>query len=268
MSTEASHLSPLKVRQMGFVFAESIPKHWLDNNAYKTHLLNSLTLFLPDVEHYLNRTIKKAQPQINDPALKIQTQGFVGQEGQHAKQHGKFWQNLQQQGYTIAPFLKTVKTLLHRVEQLSSLSLNLAIGAGLEHLTTLMASLALEEDFLDHAEPTMKELFEWHAIEEIEHRSVVFDVFQAVSKNYFFRLLGLIISHILVLGMLNAGVFILLWQDKKLFDWQVWQNAAQFWLFKDKFLFKAARNAGEYIKPNFHPSHRDFAIALPSQVWN
>lgn len=62
--------------------------------------------------------------------------------------------------------------------------MNLAIIAGFEHLTTLFAEFALETDFLAEAEPKLRELFEWHGAEEIEHKSVAYDVFQNATDSY------------------------------------------------------------------------------------
>lgn len=251
-SSLSSHPS---VRSPDFALPEQLDRYWLGNCPFKTHLLNSLTLLLPEVEHHLIRSVKRALPQIQQPLLQQQVRLFSGQEGQHAAQHGKLWQLLRQQGYSIDAHVQQVNQLLaHELEPRCSLGLNLAIGAGLEHLTTLMARLALEEHLLAEAEPSLRDLFEWHAIEEIEHRTVVYDVLQTVTSSYGIRLLGLIISHVLVLGLLNVGVIRLLAQDRKLLDKQVWRAMLQFWLTKDRFLFKALVNAWRYCQPNFHPA--------------
>lgn len=107
------------------------------------------------------------------------------------------------------------------------------------------------------AEPRLRKLFEWHGAEEIEHKSVAYDVLQNATNNYSLRLLGMLISHSLILVLLNLGLLILLYQDKKILDRKVWQEMIQFWFIKDKFLFRGLRNSLDYSKKKFHPSQKD-----------
>lgn len=258
---DRSFLLPGSRQSVNFQFPEHIDRYWLGSGAFRTHLLNSATLLLPDVERYLIRTIKQAAPLIEQPLLQQQLQAFIGQEAQHATQHRKFWHNLCQQGYRIDRYLRWLRRILFAgLERHAGFRLNLAISAGLEHLTTLMAVVALEQKVLATAEPQMRELFEWHAAEEIEHRAVVYDVLQAVTANYALRLIGLVISHILVLGMLNLGLLLLLWRDRKLIDPTVWRDAIQFWLLKERFLLRTLQHAFSYCKPSFNPAHQSYTL--------
>jgi predicted metal-dependent hydrolase len=124
-------------------------------------------------------------------------------------------------------------------------------------LTTLFAEFTLDKDYLTEAEPRLKKLFEWHSAEEIEHKSVAYNVLQNATNSYQLRLLGMLISHILILSLLNLGLLMLLYQDKKLLDRKVWQEMLQFWFIKEKLLLRGLRNSLDYSKKNFHPSQRD-----------
>ena len=248
----------IQIRPIHFDFPDQISKYWLGNSPYKTHLLNSLTLLLPDVERYINQTVKQQLPQIQAAQLRQDVRAFTAQEAQHASQHTKFWENLRHQGYPIESYLRLVRWVLFQgfVRHLS-LPTNLAIVAGLEHLTSLMAEIALREDFLAPAEPQLRALFEWHAAEEIEHQTVAYDVLQSATTSYPIRLLGLVVSHVALLGLINWGTVILLHQDKKWGDRQVWQDLMQFWFFKEKLFFRAIISGLHYARPAFHPSQKD-----------
>lgn len=250
--------SAIQIRPIHFDFPDQISRYWLGNSSYRTHLLNSLTLLLPDVERYINQTVKQQLPQIQASQLRREVRAFIAQEAQHANQHSKFWEHLRQQGYAIDPFLSLVRAvLLNGLAQRLDLRLNLAIVAGLEHLTSLLAEIALREDFLAPAEPQLKALFEWHAAEEIEHQTVAYDVLQAASQNYLLRLLGLVISNVVVLGLMNWGIFVLLQQDKKWSDRRVWQELIQVWFFQEKLLPRAIISSLRYDQPAFHPSQKN-----------
>ena len=250
--------SKIQVRPIHFRFPDTIERYWLGDSAYNTHLLNSLTLLLPDIERYINQTIKQQLPQLTNPQLRQQTRAFIAQEAQHASQHTHFWHNLRQQGYRFEKFVSVAQWIwFDALTPRLSLTLNLAIVAGLEHLTSLMAEIALVENFLDSAEPNLKALFEWHAAEEIEHQAVAFDVLQSATRNYGLRLLGLVISNFLVLALMNWGTVLLLHQDKKRGDRCVWGDLISFWFIKEKLFFKALASAFRYAKPNFHPTQKD-----------
>lgn len=252
-------ISPqIKVRKADFEFPRQIDKYWFGNSAFKTHLLNSLTLLLPDLEQYIIRNITRQLKEINYPYLKQEVRAFISQEGQHSLQHTKFWDNLRSCGYEIDSYINWVRNSLFKtLERRLNLNLNLAIIAGIEHLTTLVAEIALEKEFMTAAEPKLRELFEWHALEEIEHKSVAFDVLQSATNSYPVRIVGMLIANILVLSCLNFGVAMLLYQDKKLLDKKVWQESSQFWFTREKFLSRAFLHSIEYLKKDFHPDQRN-----------
>lgn len=258
-----SIIPQIKVRRNNFKFSEDINRYWCGNSPFKTHLLNSFTLFLPDVEQYLIRTVRQRLNSLDEPLLKQEALAFIGQEAQHSIQHTKFWDNLRASGYKIDTYLQMVQAVFFQVlEHRLSLPLNLAIGAAGEHLTTLFAAVVLEEDFLAEAEPNLRNLFEWHAAEELEHKSVVFDVLQNTNSSYLLRLVGLVVSHLLVFGFLNLGLAMLLYQDKQLFDRHVWQEMFRFWFLKEKLLPRAWLNCLTYCQKNFHPSQTDHLFLL------
>lgn len=58
--------------------------------------------------------------------------------------------------------------------------------AAIEHYTAFLGDWVLNADALDRrgADPTMLDLLRWHGAEEVEHRSVAFDLFMHVDGNY------------------------------------------------------------------------------------
>ena len=248
-------MSKIEIRRLNFDFSANTERYWFKQSVFKTHLFNSITILIPEIEKYLILNVKKRINFIDNPQLKQQAQAFICQEGQHLHQHTKFWNILHASGYKFDTYLRCEQTILFDIlERQISLNLNLAIAAGIEHLTTLMAEFVLETDLFAEAEPELKQLFEWHALEEIEHKTVLYDVLQNATKNYFLRQVGMFIAHILILSLLNLGLAILLYQDRKLFDRKVWQELIEFWITKDKFLYKALFNARNYLRKDFHPS--------------
>jgi predicted metal-dependent hydrolase len=251
-------MSKIEVRRLNFNFSANTQRYWFNQSVFKTHLFNSFTIFIPEIEKYLILNVKKRINFLDNPQLKQEAQAFICQEGQHSYQHTKFWNNLRASGYKFDTYLRWVQTILFDIlERQMSLNFNLAIAAGIEHLTTLIAEFALETDLFAEAEPKLKQLFEWHALEELEHKTVLYDVLQNATNNYLLRQLGMFLAHILILLFLNLGLAMLLYQDRKLFERKVWQEFIEFWLTKDKFLYKALFNARDYLRKDFHPSQKD-----------
>lgn len=256
-------MSQITVRRLNFNFSQDIEKYWLNQSAFKTHLFNSLTISVTDIEKYLILNVKKRISLIANPQLKQEAQAFIGQETQHSLQHTKFWANLRYLGYEFDTHLSWLRWILFNIlERRMSTNLNLAISAGIEHLTILIAEFILEDNSLAEADPQLKKLFEWHAVEEIEHKTVLFDVLQNATKNYLLRILGMLIAYILVFSFLNLGLIILLYQDKKLLDKKVWWEFIKFWITKDKFLYKALLSATDYLRKDFHPTQKDHLFLI------
>ncbi len=60
--------------------------------------------------------------------------------------------------------------------------MQLAATVVLEHITAMFAAGSMRNPrWMDGADPAMAELWNWHAIEETEHKSVAYDVFLAVG---------------------------------------------------------------------------------------
>jgi len=251
-------MSKITVRQMNFDFPEQLERYWHGNSPFKTHFFNSITLLFPDGEQFMLRTVKRQLKQIDNPQLKQEASAFIGQEAQHAVQHEKFWDKLRQQGYQFDSYLRFLRFILFNIcENWLNTEFKLAMIAGVEHFTNVIAELILQEELFAEAEPKLKELFEWHSAEEIEHKTVAYDVFQNVTKSYPIRLIGMLLAYTFVLGFVNLGLIMMLHQDKKLLNIKVWQEMVQFLFIKEKFVFRVFLNSLEYLRKNFHPSQKD-----------
>ncbi|HBC55987.1 MAG TPA: metal-dependent hydrolase, partial [Gammaproteobacteria bacterium] len=90
-----------------------------------------------------------------------------------------------------------------------------AVTVALEHITAIGANVLLQNPILmQDVEPKYKELWYWHAVEESEHKAVAFDVFQAVSGNYWLRILPLVVMTITFIPSIVVLQLISLRRDK------------------------------------------------------
>ncbi|MEO8875374.1 MAG: metal-dependent hydrolase, partial [Polyangiaceae bacterium] len=201
------------------------------------------------VNHYL--------PQIEDAALRERVKGFFGQEGRHAKEHERAFRLLEEQGYDIQSFLEFYDRVgFGLIEKVVPKKLSLATTVALEHYTAILAEHALATDLLDKADPRMRALLSWHAAEEIEHRSVAFDVLKEVDPSYAWRIAGMAMGTACLVGFWVIATGSLLRQETELpksklrrdfsFGAGRMRKHLPFW-----------RGLREYLRPSFHPADHD-----------
>ncbi len=186
----------IPVREMPFEFGGHVPCVWdesIPERCYKTHALSLEVAFL---EPYFIATIKEAAERVADEELAERAIAFCGQEANHSRQHTHFNRTLKQSGYPgLEKYEKQIQRSLVRSRQEHSLAYRLAYTAGFEALTLASAERLFEKDLLhvlDKAPPSLVAMWVWHAVEEVEHKSVAFEMFQAVHGGYALRCRGLL----------------------------------------------------------------------------
>jgi len=195
-STQDSHShvgshQPIVIRQMDFDFPDDIDPVVVAGNPEESYLMIGLSLLLPYLEPYLIRTMKEAKKQIRDPKLLDDLERFSAQEGQHYRQHMRFNDSIRLQGFEKLEGLeKKLAADYKGFTKNRSLQFNLAYAEGFEALTTASARFSFEREAEQDILPAVSDLFQWHLLEELEHRTVAFDVYEHVCGGYFYRIVA------------------------------------------------------------------------------
>lgn len=181
----------ITVRQMDFGIPESIDPLVMPGEPEWSYFTVALSLLLPYLEPYLIHTMKRAKAHIRDPDLLADLAQFTGQEGQHYRQHILFNDAVRGYGFTrLNGFESELKSDYERFTRTKSLRWNLAYAEGFEALTTAVARYSFEMGFNAALEPrAVRNLWSWHLVEEVEHRTVAFDVYDGLYGSYGYRLL-------------------------------------------------------------------------------
>ncbi len=178
------------IRKMPFEFPEDIEPHWNPEKPEWSHMVNGASLAMPYLEPYLIRTMRKAIEKMGCEVLKKEVKSYIGQEGQHYQQHRKFNDILIASGY---PELKDIEAQMKadfdNFEKNRSLKFNLAYACGFETMALSIGHwLVKDREYLFAGSDTrVASLILWHFVEEIEHKNVAFDAYQAVYGHYFYR---------------------------------------------------------------------------------
>jgi hypothetical protein len=238
-------------------FDDEIPRYWCNDSAFMTHMLNTYTLLIPDNESYYIRHLSNCSKEISNPDLVDKLHAFCRQEAQHGIGHKAYWRNLDKLGIDYRGFVRAVGWFNYKLlEPVIPRGLHLANIACIEHINAFLGNLFLKRNMLGNSNPKMKLLFNWHFAEEIEHKSVAFDVYEDLYGSYLLRIAGALLVIPLFYVINTGGTLYLLWQDKRLFRFDTWRDYCSF-LFKEGALVHTLANLLAYLKPGFNPSQKN-----------
>jgi uncharacterized protein len=184
----------MKVRKPDYDFTSTAPL-WCKEHPEFAQRTNLGSLSLPYLEPYLNLVMRQAQAKLgpNHP-LNRDIGLFCKQEANHYLQHGAFNQTLHRAGYQkVGEIEARFKEHFERLLREKSLKYNCAYTLGFETLGPISSIIWFEhnDELVRNADPKVVEMWKWHHAEELEHRTVAYDVYQALYGDYFGRVYGL-----------------------------------------------------------------------------
>lgn len=195
--------------------AVSVHPHYTDATLI-SHFLTALSITFPQGERFFVETVRNVREQIKDPQLQADIAGFIGQEAHHAQAHEQFNHAVQSTQYNLKKYDAAFEKEMLRLRTLTQRR-QLAATVALEHFTALMAGYMLKypEFMFKGLSSNMKQLWLWHAVEEIEHKHVAFDVYQSIFNNLAQRRRSM---RTITIGFISSTMLMtadLLWQDRK-----------------------------------------------------
>ncbi|WP_084336649.1 metal-dependent hydrolase [Actinomadura oligospora] len=219
---------PIRPRRVVFDWS-STPLHWIPGDPVATHIINSFHIVLPEGEKWFIQAVRDARPHLRDETLLEEIRGFIGQEMVHARSHqGVLDQILEANGIDTERITRQMAAGNAQrpadMEKLKArsprswrrrLRFELAAVSSIEHYTAVLGQWIMDNRRLDEAgvDPTMLDLLRWHGAEEVEHRSVVFDTYQAMGGRYPMRVAAWVVSLFFLYWALIGGSLYLLRQD-------------------------------------------------------
>ncbi len=234
------------------------PRYWLGGDPFATHMFNALSMTFPEGEAFFVSSVRKLRDHVSDETLKAQVRGFLAQESFHRREHDAFNDWLRASGIPVDRYYAEVKVLLDRPRKRATPLMQLAITCALEHLTATMAEAWLTTPTLrDGAHESVRPLWTWHAMEELDHKAVAFDVYRAAGGTYPMRVGALIGATAFIIAQVSSMQLRMLAQDRKLTDvsglargvWDFWGPRGHFARLMPAYV--------RYFKPGFHPWQHD-----------
>jgi len=248
----------LEVRNLEFNLDKQLSGDWLDGCPFKTAFFNALSMSFPAGERFFIVSVRAFKDDINDVKLSKEMEGFFGQEGVHSREHRLYNRKLcELRGYDLVRMEKRTEKLVEIANKRISTKGRLAMTCGAEHLTAILADKFLNGWMLENAQPDLKKLWLWHSAEELEHKSVAFDVYTEISGDYRVRRITLRLFTILFLRDLLLNTCHMLNKDKILWKWSTIASGFKFIFGKGGILREMRSDYLKYFDPNFHPWNND-----------
>ncbi|EFV12647.1 metal-dependent hydrolase [Segniliparus rugosus] len=268
-----------KVRRIRFPFGEPQPikRHFADGgDIAHSHLLAFFSFIFPPGEEFFIRSVRRYSDQIADPVLKKRVAGFIGQEAVHGQQHRELNDKLVELGYRYRETIEKVGSAAKAGEQLLEakypfkrlrllwLTALAATAAG-EHYTAVLATRLFTRPEIQ-AMATDTEVFNllhWHAYEELEHKSVAFDVYRAVGGPEWLRIAVMQVVSAAAVPMCALAIwFGVLTSDPygRRHLLRVFKEGIA--LLRGPIAGGLRKEAKPYLRRGFHPDHIDTAPLL------
>lgn len=238
-----------------FKLDSDIPKYWLDGDAFKSRFFDAMSILFPEGEKFFIVCVRDYRDQVTDPKLKAEVKDFIYQEGQHGIVHTQFNDRLKEQGIDVDRVLEKQNEIMFGFfRKHFPRTFTLGQTAAAEHMTALMAHGFFSGGVMDKADPRIRAMYAWHAVEEIEHKAVAYDVLTQVAKaSYLTRIL----SFMLVTFTFPFHVFMIMNHMFKVDGvknrFSVWAKGL-WWLYGWGGLFpRLVPHYLAYFLPGFHP---------------
>lgn len=257
-TAQARSREPVRPRRMHFDFDSVDERFWFDGNGLITATLSALSATFPLGEKEFVRSVMHYRDEITDPVLREQMVGFAAQEGQHAYQHRLANAWLDEMGFDASAVERAVEKNIARHVASSPPPVHLASTVVLEHITAILAEYMLTHDEVTEVMPEpVRELLAWHAVEEIEHKAVAFDVFEAVSGDRnLLRRVGALTTIFFILNQIAHTASALRALNHRP-TVREWLGAAKFYFGPEGLITKVARPYRDFFRADFHPWDHD-----------
>ena len=171
------------VRPLRFDLTGNNPPNpvWSQSSPDFAIFINALGIHVPYFERFLVRTMRAFRGEINDEKLLSDLKRIIGQEAHHAYNFVD-WTRAMSARYPGLDALDKNASRYFEAADRHGKKFRVGFTAGYETFTFLGGMIILDryEELMADADPTIRALWVWHQVEEVEHGSVAFDFYKAL----------------------------------------------------------------------------------------
>jgi len=262
----AARASYPRTRRVRFRFADGpIGKYFVDDDIVFSHFVAGLSGGFPPGEESFIRSVRRFADQISDPGLRKRVAGFIGQESTHGQEHRRLNGRLIEMGYRVGWYdRRSVIRAQKWFEQKVHGHTHLAMTAAAEHYTAVLAERVLTSDELQAlpGDPEVWNLINWHALEELEHKSVAFDVYRATGGSETRRIAVMAAMMALTLPFVLSSLAVSVACDRDARRRPLRLARETHRLLTGPLFRGLTPKLAQYLRPGFHPDDIDTTALL------
>jgi predicted metal-dependent hydrolase len=269
--SEAAASQTIVPRRIQLDYPASTAADWTPAKPEFACAANAVSLLMPSVEPYFVRSIRTALPLLDDGGhhqLGQRAARYVEQESLHHRQHVRFNRIVLAAHPAARPVERLARKLYGSLERTGSPAFNLAVASASETMAYSAARWAASRrlELFTGADEVTSTLFLWHLAEEVEHKSVAWDVHWALCRHrprarrrY---VVAMVTALALMVMLVVAGTTVLLAGRRRLHHPLAWIRLTRWSI---GFAFELLTNLVMSLLPGHHPDH----LADPTwyQTW-
>jgi predicted metal-dependent hydrolase len=241
----------------------SKPIDWCDDDPVLTEFFHALSITFPAGETFFIDSVLHYAPVIKakHPKLFADVDMFFKQEAAHTFVHEKWNERIEAEfGHPMDDIDAEIEEKLQGVRKGMSPINQLAVTACLEHFTAGLGHLLIGspqgQELLTKFKEPQRSMWMWHAVEEIEHKKVAYDTYQAMNGGFIRRAIVMLFVSPIFLGRIvdltlkfcrarGLGTMSSLWHLVKFLLWSpgILARFIPHWLL--------------WFKPSYHPAEHD-----------
>lgn len=233
------------------------PVRWCGGDAFRSALLNALSLSFPGGEQYFMDAVRMGvdtlPPGPAREAMAGRARVFVAQEAIHRRAHAVFNERLDKLGL-VNRFDARASARREAKRHLPPLA-HVASTAATEHFTAVFADWILAHPEALAGSGPLGDFWMWHCAEEAEHRSVAFDLMREMAVPEEIRIKAYKYITFVFMRDLAYQTLLNLWADKALSKASTWRSMWATCFSKDGLIRSNIPHWRAYFDPGFHPSH-------------
>ncbi len=245
----------IQPRKFAFRDLESAPQYWFANNPILTHIENAFSILIPPGERFFIRAVRNYADRVTDPVVADRVRAFVQQEGLHMRAHNELNASFKRFGTDVERETVYAESVFAWIEKWVPKRIQLGMTAFLEHITATGAhTLFMEPAVAAAMHPELLRFWRWHAVEELEHKSVAYDLFRDTGGGYLLRVLSAIVAVALLAHPFNRIARRMIKADPRRVTRDDLQAARRM---HRKAIPPQLRLIAQYFRPGFHPDEFD-----------
>lgn len=258
-------MANITVRYLNFDLEEEkdVNAEVIPGETEMSYLMVGLSMILPYIEPHLVKEFIAAQKTVNEPGLRHDMKQFIHQESQHYHHHGLFNSRVRQKYPVLEALEKNVKKDYERFAK-RGMKFNMAFAEGFESLTHPFVIFMWNSGMIRDMRGPLKDMYAWHFLEEMEHRTVAFDVYYQLYGDYWYRLWVSLVAQSHLLTFMFSCARAMLKAERGQFQ------ARGGWRGRITRIWKWTRLAGKYLVPQlwktYLPNYNPRNLIVPQEV--